>query len=160
MKKNMNKNRKSIRLKYYDYSQAGMYFVAVCANKHKLLLGKIKNGKMILNDIGKIVNNCIINIPEHFKQSDIAAHVVMPNHIHMIIGISGRRGTACRAPTIERFGKPVKGSVPTIIRSFKSAATHKINKLKNTPGKKFWQRNYYEHIIRDENELESIKDTA
>ncbi len=67
------------------------------------------------------------------------------------------RGTACRAPTGEQFGKPVSGSIPTIIRSFKSAATKRVNESHGTPGTKLWQRNYYEHIIRNDDELNRIR---
>jgi len=109
----------------------------------------------------------------------------MPNHIHGIMFITDGRGTACRAqnddgtfkgtacraqnddgtfkgtacraPT-ERFGKPVAGSVPTIIRSYKSAVTKNINELRNTPGVPVWQRNYYERIIRDDRELDGIRE--
>jgi len=65
------------------------------------------------------------------------------------------RGTACRAPTVERFGQPISGSLPTIIRSFKSAVTQRINKLWKTSHT--WQRNYYEHIISDEHALTRIR---
>ncbi|MFQ5456688.1 MAG: transposase [Nitrospirota bacterium] len=65
---------------------------------------------------------------------------------------------ACRAPTVERFGKPLYGSLPTIIRSFKSAVTKQINKTQKTEGAKLWQRNFYEHIIRNENELNKIRE--
>jgi len=69
------------------------------------------------------------------------------------------RGTACRAPTTgEQFGKPVSGSLPTMIRSFKSTVTKQINEMCNTPGAGFWQRNYYEHIIRNDNELNRIRE--
>jgi len=67
------------------------------------------------------------------------------------------RGTACRAPTTEKFGKPVTQSIPTIIRSFKSAVTKQINIINHTPGQSIWQRGYYEHIIRDERELNRIR---
>jgi len=85
--------------------------------------------------------------------------VVMPNHIHGIIWHTGR-GTARRAPTIdptiEQFGKPVPGSIPTIVRSYKSAVTKRINTFLNTPASPVWQRNYYEHIITTDREYESI----
>ena len=85
--------------------------------------------------------------------------VVMPNHVHGILVIAdNRRGTACRAPTtVERFGRPVTGSLPTIVRSFKSVSTKRINKVRNTPGIPVWQRNYYEHVIRSEKELDRIR---
>ena len=83
------------------------------------------------------------------------AFIVMPNHIH---GIIIRRGTARRAPTVERFGKPVAGSLPTLVRAYKSAVTQGINTLRRTPGDSVWQENYYEHIVRSEAELNRIRE--
>ncbi len=94
---------------------------------------------------------------------ELDACVVMPNHFHGIIVVSNDRGTAIgrgtarRAPTVERFGQPVSGSIPTVMRSFKSAVTKRINEMHQTPGKPLWQRNYYEHVIRNENELNRIR---
>ena len=68
------------------------------------------------------------------------------------------RGTACRAPTVESFGNPLNNSLPTIVRSFKSAVTLHINRVRFTPGEPVWQSNYYEHIIRDDEELNEIRD--
>ena len=84
--------------------------------------------------------------------------VVMPNHIHGIIWINedDGRGTARRAPTQERFGKPVIGSLPTIVRAYKSAVTKRINLLRQTPGAPVFQRNYFEHIIGSDREYEHI----
>jgi hypothetical protein len=80
----------------------------------------------------------------------------MPNHLHGIIVINGR-GTARRAPTGERFGKPTVGSIPTIMRAFKSACTKRINDMRDARGTPVWQRNYYEHVIRDEDDLSRIR---
>ena len=68
------------------------------------------------------------------------------------------RGTMHRAPTVERFGKPVSGSLPTILRAFKAAVTRRINRKHCTPGQPVWQRNYYEHIIRNDYSLNRIRE--
>jgi REP element-mobilizing transposase RayT len=92
-----------------------------------------------------------MQIPDHFSFVELDYMIVMPNHVHMILNINDHcRGTACRAPTVERFASPVHGSVPTIIRSFKSAVTRQINKIRNTPGMPVWQQNYFERIIRND----------
>jgi REP element-mobilizing transposase RayT len=83
------------------------------------------------------------------------AFIVMPNHIH---GIIIRRGRARRAPTVERFGKPVAGSLPTLVGAYKSAVTRGINTLRKTHGEAVWQENYYEHIVRSEAELNRIRE--
>ncbi|MFH1395175.1 MAG: transposase [Candidatus Omnitrophota bacterium] len=111
---------------------------------------------MVLNEYGEIACKCWGEIPEHFSHVALYEYSVMPNHVHGIINI--RRGTACRAPTMECFGKPVIGSLSTIIRSFKSAVTKQINAIYNTSGTRLWQRNFYEHVIRDENDLTRVRE--
>ena len=149
--------RKSLRLSDYNYSQPGAYFVTICTFESRNLLGEVHNREMFLNDAGRIVKRTWLEIPEHFLIADLDSFIVMPNHIHgILVLIDVGRGTACRAPT-ERFGKPIPDSLPTIIRSFKAAATRRINILNNTPGATLWQRNYYEHIIRSEESLNRIR---
>jgi len=94
---------------------------------------------------------------------ELDEYIIMPNHLNGILVIvdDGGRGTVHRAPTTtpkyESFGKPVSGSIPTIIRGFKSTITKQINELRNTPGAPLWQRNYYEHIVRNEKSLNRIR---
>ena len=122
------------------------------------------DGEMRLNDAGRIVADEWIKTAEIRDEIQLDEWVVMPNHFHGILVIAGGRGTArCRgtarrAPTVERFGQPVSGSVPTIIRSFKSAVTKRINELRQSLGVKIWQRNYWEHIVRNETELHRIRE--
>ncbi len=153
-------HRRSIRLRNYDYSQAGAYFVTICTHHRECLFGEITNRAMRLNDAGKIAAQCWQDIPVHFSHAALDEWTVMPNHVHGIIVITdtARRGTARRAPTTERFGKPVSGSLPTVVRSYKSAVTRHINILRDTPGNRLWQPNYWEHIIRNENELHRIRE--
>jgi len=151
-------NRRSIRLQGYDYSRIGAYFVTVCTYHRLCLFGEIIDGRMALNDAGRIVEQCLNEISRHFPHVELDEFIVMPNHVHGIVVIANRRGTACRAPTTEQFGRPVTGSMPTIIRSFKSAATKRIDELRNTPGAAIWQRNYYEHVIRNDDELNRIRE--
>ncbi len=112
---------------------------------------------MVLNKAGWIAANSWQEIPGHFVCVTLDIFIVMPNHIHGIIIINNRRGTACHAPTRERFSKPVSGSIPTVIRSFKSAVTKRINVLRQMSVYTVWQRNYFERIIRNEAELRQMK---
>lgn len=154
----MSGTRRSIRLKGYDYSFPSAYFVSMCTLDRKCLFGEIVDGKMVLNDFGRIVCNEWIRTGTIRDKTELDEFVVMPNHFHGIVCIIDKgRGTARRAPTVEQFGKPVSGSLPTIVRSFKSAVTKRINEMRNTPGIKLWQRNYYERIIRNDNELNQIR---
>lgn len=140
-------HRRSIRLKEYDYSQPGGYFVTIVTYQRDCLFGEIIGSEMQLNDFGCIVDECWRAIPDHFPNVELGAYVVMPNHVHGIIVIhdradadaSARRGTIYRAPT-EEFGKPVVGSIPTIIRTYKAAVTRRIGRECNATG--IWQRNY------------------
>ncbi len=149
-------HRRSIRLQDYDYSLAGAYFVTICASGRECLFGEVAGGVERLNETGRVVQECWNDIPGHFPHAELDEFVVMPNHLHGIIVID-RRGTACRARIDESFGRPVAGSLPTIIRSFKSAAAKRINALRDNPGAPVWQRNYYERVIRDDRELNGIR---
>ena len=154
-------HRHSIRLKEYDYTQPGGYFVTIVSYQRECLFGGIANEKMQLNESGHIVYECWHAIPDHFTNVELGAYVVMPNHIHGIIVIndrtdasaSARRGTIYRAPT-EQFGKPVNGSIPTIIRTSKAAVTRRIGRELNATG--IWQKNYYVHVIRDHEDWDRI----
>jgi REP element-mobilizing transposase RayT len=150
-------HRRSLRLKGYDYSQSGAYFITICARSKDPLFGEIIDGEMILNDYGLVVKKCWLGIPDHFLDANLDLFVIMPNHVHGIIVLHNGRGTACRAPT-ERFGKPVAMSLPTIIRSFKSAVTKRSSESCNVSSHRIWQRNYYEHVIRNDDELDGIRE--
>lgn len=161
-------HRRSIRLKGFDYTKPGWYFVTICIQNRECLFGKIENGRMIVNNYGKIAETCWLTISDHFQKTKLDEYIIMPNHIHGIIeicnGVVGARHAAplqqsysINSRNIETFGKPFPGSLSTIIRSFKSVFTNQINKINKTPGSKFWQRNYYEHIIRNEEELYQIR---
>jgi putative transposase len=154
-------HRRSIHLRNYDYSQVGYYYVTIRVEDGRCLFGEVVNGEMHLNNLGRIVQQCWFEICSHFPDVRLDLFVVMPNHLHGILQLRDhRRGTACRAPTQmskakqkEQFGKPVHGSLPTIMRSFKSAVTRRIRKLHNMRRIFKWQRGYYEHVVRSETEL-------
>jgi putative transposase len=155
-------HRKSIRLQGYDYSQAGAYFVTIVTYQRDCIFGEIKNSEMILNDLGKIADECWRAIPEHFPFVELGAHIIMPNHAHGVIVInnneptSGVGATHWVAPTtiITRPAGPKRGSLGAIIGSFKMVVTRRIQREHNATG--IWQRNYYEHIIRNEREMDDI----
>ncbi len=150
--------RRSIRLTGYDYSQNGAYFVTVCTKNRECLLGEIENGEMRLNDAGRIVMEEWIKTAEIRSGIELDACVVMPNHVHGIVVITHGRDTLHRrgdrpvAPT-----GPQPGSVGAIMAGFKSAVTKRINEMRQMPGEPLWQRNYYEHVIRNEDELNRIR---
>lgn len=103
------KHRRSIRLKEYDYSQAGAYFVTICTQSRECYLGSIVDGALKMTSAGNIAGSCLMIIPSHFKYVELDVFVVMPNHIHAIIVINNnnnRRGVACNAPTEILISRP------------------------------------------------------
>jgi len=148
----------SHHLKEYDYSQPGAYFITIATYKKIELFGYIEEDKIILNSRGNIAFECWNSISTHFSSVEIDEFIVMPNHIHGVIWIindDNRRDTACRVSTEEQFGSPVIGSIPTIVRSFKSAVTKRIHRKE--PQIEVWQSNYYDHIVRNDQDLEKIR---
>lgn len=150
--------RRSVRLKGYDYAQPGAYFVTVCTHLMECLFGAVVDGAMVLNPLGRIVEEEWIKTANLRSYVELDEYVVMPNHVHGIIMIVNGRGLARYAPTQQCFGKMVLGSLPTILRAFKSAATKRMNALRGTPGQPVWQRNYYEHIIRNNDSVNHIRE--
>lgn len=151
-------HRRSIRLKGYDYAQPGTYFITIVTQDRACLFGEVVDGKMCLNEVGHIVRDEWMKTAILRPRVLLDAFVVMPNHIHGIIVLpDDRRGTLQRAPTGERFGRPLSNSIPTIVRLFKSTTTKRINEHRGTRGAPVWQRNYYEHIIRSDESLNRIR---
>ncbi len=178
-------HRRSIRLKRYDYSQAGLYFITICVQDRACLFGKITDGQMICNDAGTMVENEWLKLPERFTNITLHEYIVMPNHFHAILEIVGAPlvGTPVRVSLVDtqnnhnaqydddqnemdtQKGQP-KGIAPTVdiqknktvgdmVGAFQSIVTVEyIRGVKNmgwTPfNGKLLQRNYYEHIIRNE----------
>ena len=146
-------HRRSIRLRDVDYSEPGAYFITICAANKKSIFGKIENGRVVLKPLGEIIRACWIGIPEHFASASIKEFVVMPNHLHGIVALSvGARYIVPLDPktrTPEGFQKPVKGSIPTIVRTFKAAVARQARKELGIDGPKIWQRNYFERVLRE-----------
>lgn len=150
-------HRRSIRLRGYDYTRAGAYFVTVCVQARECLFGQIVDGAMRLDSYGEIALECWRAIPEHCTHVDLDAFVVMPNHIHGILMLKDTAVQSVQPPAEEGFAKLVAGSLPSIVRLYKAAVTRRINSLHDTPATPVWQRNYYEHIIRDQVALDQIR---
>ncbi len=181
-----NHHRQSIRLPGYDYSQAGAYFITICSRDREGIFGEMVDEKIRLNTNGFIVQEEWHKTPQIRPAVALDAFVIMPNHIHGIILIKDCRGSAVGARSIvplqrvplpqrEQFGQPTANSIPTIIRGFKAIVTKRINEIRyrgktqeNNVGARsivplhahipIWQRNFYEHIIRDEKDFEKIRE--
>jgi putative transposase len=155
--------RRSIRLKGYDYSQAGAYFVTLCTYQQHCLFGAVSAGTVQLNEFGRIASDEWSKSTDVRQEIELDAVVVMPNHLHGIVWIINPDeqttpvGAHGRAPLQRnKLWRPPK-SLGSFIAGYKAAATQQINWLRHTPGAPVWQRNYYEHIIRTERALTAIR---
>jgi REP element-mobilizing transposase RayT len=161
-------HRRSIRLKGYGYSQAGLYFVTVCTHNRLCLFGEIKNGEMVLNDPGIIIDKWWNELKHKYKNIELHEQIIMPNHFHGIVQITndplpvGADLRVCPVPTgTEKSGEHIGSPLHTMIQWFKTMTTNEYIRGVNNNGwprfnKKLWQRNYYEHIIRDEKSCHQI----
>ncbi len=152
--------RRSIRLKGYDYAQPGAYFVTICTHRRAHLFGRVVDGKMVLNALGKIAHQCWLAIPDHFPHTELDEFVIMPNHVHGIIWIveyPAGAGGAVGAKDFSPLPRPrgTSKTIGSIVRGFKIGVTKWARQ--NTDIHTVWQRNYYERIIRNERALHAIR---
>ena len=150
-------SRRSIRLQNYDYSQPGAYFVTICTYKRECLFGHIEDGVIHHTFFGEIVCQEWSRSETIRQEIQMDVYVVMPNHIHGILLLlehpTSTVGAHGRAP-LHRSPR----SLGSFIAGFKSVVTRRINQTRGTPGSPVWQRNYYEHVIRSEDELQQIRE--
>ncbi len=172
-------HRRSIRLKGYDYSQAGLYFITICCQDRKCRFGKIENGEMILNEWGTVAYNEWVKLVERFKNFELDVFQIMPNHLHGIIllkDVVGEGGLPDQPRNTQEATAsdsdlqndsiandndtgvgaspaPTNAAIGDIVGAYKSLVCNgclEIYKSKNELMGKLWQRNYHEHIIRTE----------
>ncbi|VXD19586.1 transposase [Planktothrix paucivesiculata] len=170
--------RQSIRLRGYDYSQSGFYFITICCYQRECLFGNIINSQMELNNLGGLVKEEWVKSAEIRKEIELGEFVIMPNHFHGIIiidqeinqnvdnynhvntndvGANGRSPLQEIQSSQQEISMKPK-SLSSLIAGFKSATTKKINIIRDTPKNPVWQRNYYDHIIRNDESLERIRE--
>jgi len=153
-------NRQSTRLKEYDYAQEGAYYVTICTQERKCLFGRIKDNKMVLNDAGRMIENNWNELLQRFSNIESDEFIIMPNHFHGTIYIVGAPLVGARN---NRAGTRPAPTLGGIIGAFKSITTNEyIRNVKNNNWQSFnerlWQRNYYEHIIRNDKSLHKIQE--
>ncbi len=167
-------HRRSVRLPGYDYRQEGAYFITVCVQGRERLFGHITDGEMRLNVAGQIVSDEWLRTPLVRPYVTLDAFVIMPNHLHAILFLDGTKtdehagvvgATWQVAPTKhantenhDRPKGPLAHSLGAIVGQFKRMTTIRINAMNATPSAKIWQRNYYEHIIRNDADLARIRE--
>jgi REP-associated tyrosine transposase len=169
-------HRKSIRLKGFDYSLPGAYFVTVVTKDQENLFGEISNGTLKANRYAEITQKAWKELPRQYANVSLDSFLIMPNHIDGIIVINdtalGRGGSFVGKENIDiensenipikeypletRPYSMIRHGLSEIIRAFKSFSSRKINNIRGTSGRPVWQRNYYERIIRNQRELDAI----
>jgi putative transposase len=161
--------RLSIRLPGYDYASAGWYFVTICCKDRAHLFGEIREGEMVLNEVGRVVEGCWFETEAIRPNCRIHEYIIMPNHLHGIIEIIGSPNPDFTQSDMPKFASP-SGTIGSIVRGFKIKSIMKIRELVCRGELQFaptglkiieldckiWQRNYYEHIIRNEESYQKI----
>jgi len=165
-------HRRSIRLKGYDYTRAGAYFVTIVCQDRTCLFGKVVDGMMQLNDASRMVQTVRDEIPEYYPGVDVDASIIMPNHMHGIVVLFDPVGAGRRnrpddrdhtRPAHPQGDAPTKVlSLPDVVHRFKMLTTKRYTDGVKQMGwqqynRRVWQRNYYEHIVRSEESLERIR---
>jgi len=167
------------RLHHYDYASDGWYFITICTHGREHMFGNIITGNMQLNAYGTIVQNCWYDLVNHYRNLQLDAFVIMPNHIHgiMIIDNSKNIGGGIDGAMVETGLKPVstvtttdvtRSNIPPIksqsphglfefVRALKTFSSRRMNEMDNTAGKTRWQSRFHDHIIRNEHELIRIQ---
>jgi len=161
------RERKSNRLKNYDYSESGYYFVTVCTQNREEWFGKIESGEMFLSTSGEIARDFWAEIPLHFQHIEIDEFSVMPNHVHgiliieenmvrdVIVGNAYMRSNQ-RNAFMHSLQNRTKMLLPKIIQQYKASVTRKINSFEG--GLHFgWQKSFYDHVIRNDKSLDNLR---
>jgi REP element-mobilizing transposase RayT len=156
--------RKQLRLKGYDYALGGAYFVTICVDRMRALLGKVRDGKVELNSIGQLVEGLWLELPDRYAGVVLDAHVIMPNHIHGIVGLIDPTllhhsdvGAGPRARPQPRL------SLIELVKRYKSLTTNRYHKQRQAAGAlhlptRLWQRSFWDRVIRDQTELHFVQE--
>jgi REP-associated tyrosine transposase len=139
--------RKTLRLPNHDYSHAGPYFVTICTQNKVCSLGTVQGEHVDLSPTGKVVRESWYSLPERFPRIVLDEFIIMPNHLHAILSFVG-----------EGLAPPSSGcSLPSVIGAFKSISTIRINRLLKRANQPLWQRSYYDHIIRNGDDMKNAQ---
>lgn len=164
-------HRRSTRLKNYDYTTPGAYFITICTHQRECLFGEIVDREMQLNRLGVVVAAHWKNLPKYHPRLRLDEFVVMPNHVHGIMFLTdpfvgagfsdhldGLTDNTLAKPAPTDAALPTQGhSISEITRGFKTFSSRQINQIRRAQGVPVWQRNYYDRIIRDEISLQQIR---
>lgn len=158
----------SLRLNGYDYSADGAYYITICTKNREHIFGEIINGKLTASKQAKICSDCWLDLSNHYSNCILDTFVIMPDHVHMIIIIQNNdnkrdnyaedfRRRPCLAGAGFKPAPSASYSISEIIRGFKTFTARKINDWQNTPGEPFWQSRFYDCIIKNEHQLNCVR---
>ena len=168
------RRRRSMRLRGYDYSTPGFYFVTICTRNRLCVLGDVANGRMRLSEAGRLAQAEWEGLPLHYPHVQLGVWTIMPNHLHGIValaegnvgpdGMDAGGGDGRSDADVGAGLKPaptdvgvMRQTLPEIVRAFKTFSAKCINAFLDTAGAPFWQRNYYGHVIRDQAALDRVR---
>ena len=156
-------HRRSLRLPGYDYAQPGAYFITVCVHDRRSLFGELIDGQIRLNEVGRMVERWWRQLPNRFALATVDEFVVMPNHIHGIVINVGADPRVRPGPEDgAKQGAHIGAPLPRIVRWFKTMTTNEyIRNVRDgrwpPSSGRLWQRNYYEHVVRNDDDLNTIR---
>jgi putative transposase len=154
------RRRNTLRYIGYDYTNAGAYFVTIRAHGGLAVFGEVVDGVMVLNPLGRIADQCWTEFAERHADVQVDVHVIMPNHAHVLLWITGGPASADPgAPGRSRkFGDAIAGSLSSLMGAYKSAVSQQAAHRDLISAPALWQRNFYDHIVRGDQELERIRE--
>jgi putative transposase len=151
----------STRFRGWDYSSRGWYFVTICSRDRKCIFGVVREGEVHLSAIGRVVSSELELLPTHYTNVAVDSHVVMPNHLHVVIAIEGDH---CFSPKIapistldsSRFNPPREGSLSSIVRSYKAGVTRRC--CESGLAENIWQARFHDHILRGDRVIGAVRE--
>ena len=153
-------HRRSIRLRGYDYTQAGAYFITICTYGREPLFGHVVAETVALSPYGRIVEQCWRGLARHTPALTLDVFVVMPDHLHGLLILQAPTDPSVSSGSADTADRPrgtMPGSVSALMQNFKSTSTRRVNCVRCTSGTPLWQRDYYEHTVRDTADLDRIR---
>jgi putative transposase len=148
----------SMRHAGYDYTSAGAYFVTICTHRRNAILGQVVEHKICPTPLGEVAHQAWLDLDAHHAHIQVDASVVMPNHTHALLWIlSPAAGADQGTGTQRQYGRPIAGSLSTLINAYKMMVTKRALNIGLIPAPPLWQRNFWDRIVRNEHELNTIR---
>ena len=154
------RRRNSLRHPHYDYTRPGAYFVTICQHRRKCVFGTVVDHAMIRNPLGQLAADCLTTFETRHPSVTIDTAIIMPNHAHILLWINREPGQIPTNvnPKERKFADAIVGSLPSLMGAYKGSVTQLARNRNLWPQSPLWQDDFYDYIVRDENELACIRD--